>query len=96
MKIYKFVFKTNKFGKWDRYSTVDIKYNGMEIGTANDSQDGKWTISLKAPASEKALANNPNCPWMWIKVKQLFDTKEDARAWLNDNRETVLSKIYFE
>ena len=96
-KLYKFTFKKQHRGTWDRVSDAfDIKYNKIEVGYVQETTDNKWKISLQSPASEVALNKNPNCPWMWISVKQQFGTHEEARAWLNENRETVLGMLYFD
>jgi len=51
---------------------------------------------LQFTASEKALANNPNCPWTWVIIKQKFNTVADAKSWLNENRAEIIDKLYFE
>lgn len=93
---YKFTFKAQKQGPWDHYRAIDIKYRGEVVGCIRSEQYGKWCVRLQAPASEKALAVNPNCPWMWVTVKQLFSSAEEAKAWLNENRDSLLNTIYFE
>ena len=93
---YKFTFKKQKQGTWDHYKAIDIKYRGTAVGYIRREQDGRWCVRFQVPASEQALAANPNCPWSWAKIKTAFDSAEDAKAWLNENRESLLPMIYFE
>ena len=95
-KLYKFTFKTQERGAWDVYKMVDVKYSGIEVGEIFETKDQKWRIALQITASPEALGKNPNCPWMRIYVKQIFETEAEARTWLNDNRELVINKLYFE
>lgn len=93
---YKFTFKAQKQGTWEHYKVIDIKYRGKEVGYIWREQDGRWRARLQVPASDKALAANPNCPWSWAKVKTVFDSADEAKTWLNENRESLLTMIYFE
>lgn len=94
--VYKFTFKAQKQGTWDLFKAIDIKYRGEVVGYMQSTPDNKWFIRLQIPASEAALKENPNCPWMWGKIKRLFTTADEAKLWLNENREKLLTSIYFE
>jgi len=95
-KFLKFTFKKQTWEIWDIYSITDIKYQGNEVGYIQETDDRKWIIRIQIPASAEVLEKNPNCKWVWGRVKKLFDTETEARNWINDNRETVIKNMYFE
>lgn len=95
-KLYKFTFKIQPLGTWDTTETTAIKYKGIEVGEITHVPGGLWHIHFKIKASETKMAKNPNCPWMWAKAKQAFETQDLARKHINDNREMLLENIYFE
>lgn len=96
VKMYKFTFKKQKQGIWDNNKVIDIKYRGKEVGYIRQEQDGRCCIYLQVPASDKSLAVNPNFPWSWAKIKTGFSSVEEAKMWLNNNQQNLLSMIYFE
>ena len=84
MKRYKFTFRYER-DVWHG-DTVTIKYRGHEVGTIGHSPH---KIRLSVVGSDK---NNPNCGWRWITYKKTFDTFDEAKLWLNENRDAILDK----
>lgn len=92
----KFTFKKETLGTWNVLHATYIKYNKIEVGMIQEQDSKSWKIKLMTNASEDALARNPNCPWMWIRVKIDFKTEDDARLWINQHVAEILPIIYFE
>jgi len=95
-KLYKFTFKKDKWGAFETCVSSSIKYNSKDVGNIVRLDNNKWKVSLQFPASDEKLKKNPNCPWMWVRVKQEFDTEEEARLWLNENRKDIIPMMYIE
>lgn len=95
-KLYKFTFKAHTRGMWDTCKVIGIKYKATEVGYMSDTENHNWIILLQLPATQKALEKNPNCPWMWAKIKHVFDTSIEAKNWLNDNRKDLIGMLYYE
>ena len=93
--ICKFRFKKEKHGAWDLTTVVNIWYCDHNIGYIQDDQDGKWIVRLRTPASAKAIIANPNCPWMWVRVKTKFDSEKAAKEWLNENRACLIDGVCY-
>ena len=78
----------------------DIKLDGEEIGEINFNDhahsDPEMGIRVRMMyhASEEALADNPNCKFMWVTFKYKFESYEAAKAWVRANIERLLPKIY--
>jgi hypothetical protein len=89
-------FKKQNRSLWDRIQSTDIKYKKECIGAIHMpiGFDSKVEIRLMFEADEKAKKRNPNCAWMWVTLKQKFDSEEEARKWVKDNEERVLDSCY--
>jgi hypothetical protein len=79
--------------------------DGNEVGVidSNDSASvqswcpelaGKTTVRLIVPASEACLKRNPNCPWMWVRIKETFTDGEQAKAWVREHSDYVIGRVY--
>ena len=49
----------------------------------------------QVPATTNSIEENPNCPWRWARASQTFNSETDAKTWINDNREMLISELYF-
>ena len=90
----KFTFKTEKAtGKYRSFEPDIhlIKYNKIEIGTIDDS--APYTIRLQVIKKDIQEDENPNCSWKWIKLKKQFNSLPEAKIWLNENKDAILSKF---
>lgn len=94
--IPKFTFKNEPLGKWETTETVNIKFNKKCVGTITRPAGQQWQIRIRTDASAKALKTNPNCLWMWSKIKREFMSLDIAKSWLNDNRNKVIPHLYIE
>ncbi|GJQ43855.1 MAG: hypothetical protein JETCAE03_33530 [Ignavibacteriaceae bacterium] len=88
----KFTFKTEKpTGKWRSFHqpTHYIKL-GREICGHIDPEN--FTISLMIIKNDINEDSNPNCSWKWIRLKKESKTLQEAKDFLNENIEVLLSK----
>ncbi len=76
------------------YQSVDIKHNKKVVGTINapywPRNSHKWDIQLAVRDGDL---------WTWRTFRKRFDTEADARQFLQENAESILSKHtlhYFE
>lgn len=82
-------------------STI-IKISKKEVGyiytddSWHGSNDGKWKIKFKIPASEQAKRRNPNKFWTWGGVKVEFDSEQEARDWLKQHFNKLVKQLYIE
>jgi hypothetical protein len=85
--------------------SIDIRLDGEAIGVINfnDSMSfanwypelaNKITIQFIVPASKAQLEKNPNCPWMWVKIKQRFTDGDHAKAWVRENSDLIIRNAY--
>jgi hypothetical protein len=85
--------------------SIDILLDGKEVGVIdfNDSVSvEKWhperankiMVRFIVPASKKALAGNPNCPWVWTRIMQEFADGNQAKAWVREHSEWVIGRVY--
>jgi hypothetical protein len=85
--------------------SINILMDGKEIGVIdfNDSiaaerwhpeLANKITVRLIAPASKASLERNPNCPWMWVRVRENFTDGDQAKAWVREHSEYVIGRVY--
>ena len=95
----KFTFKTEQpTGKWRSFHSPvhDIKYNKRVCGhLTGDNLASNENVRIKLAVLKKDINedNNPNCPWKWIQVKETFKTLQEAKDWLNENRERIFSQF---
>jgi len=95
----KFTFKTEKATGRYRSFHPDwhhIKLEKIKVGAITDSKPHK--IRLQIIKKDILEDGNPNCTWKWIQLKGRFDSIQDAKIWLNDHIDSILSKydIYME
>jgi len=95
----KFTFKTEKSsGKYAAFypDYYIIKFNKVEVGnfSVNDNGD-TFKIHLRVYKTEEDKQkpkNNPNCDWKIITFTKTFPTLDEAKLWLNTNKEQILAK----
>ena len=96
MKVYKFTTRKLETGHWAIGEYFDLLYNKVEVGSIESRDHNVFSLTLRVKASQEALAQNPNCPFMNRRVKQRFASREEARVWCNDNVEALLGQLYFD
>lgn len=89
----KVTFKTHKEkGKWGwiHEPTHHVKLNGKEIGTIDNNQPYK--IRLMKMKDDPMEDGNPNCKWMWISLKKQSASLQEAKDFITEKIEEILSK----
>ena len=95
----KFTFKTEQpTGQYRSfYSPVhNIKYDKKVCGhLTGDNLTSDENVKIKLAVVKKDINedNNPNCSWKWIQIKETFATLQEAKDWLNENRERIFSQF---
>lgn len=95
----KFTFKTEQpTGQYRSFfsPTHLIKYDKKVCGNlSGDNLASDQNVKIKLSIIKKDINedNHPNCPWRWIKVKGTFPTLQEAKNWLNENREKIFSQF---
>ena len=90
----KFMFKTTRptgsYGSFfpDHHS---IKYNKIEVGSIGDGKPFK--IRLQVKKIDLNEDGNLNCPWKWITLNKKSESLDEAKKFLSDNVEKILSKF---
>ena len=85
----KFTFKKNPGGSWDN-DTHYIKYKKKKCGSITKGRyDKNWTIGFIIKKDKPD--ENPNCDWKWIILKKKFEKPNEAKTFLNDNKEGIFS-----
>lgn len=70
-----------------------IKLNKKEVGNISNNGwrgDGKFRITLTVKDEGE------KCGWKWIKLKATFDSEDEARQFLNENIDELLSRYSFQ
>lgn len=91
---YKFSFKKDRAtGPYASFQVenVCIKHRGGEVGYINDgfNYGRKKEHYIHLQVRKEKFDDNDNCDWRWAKIKFKFDTVEEAKQWLNDNRKKI-------
>jgi hypothetical protein len=92
-KKIKFTFKTHKeTGKyeWLHKPYHYVLLNKNNVGSIDPEKP--YTINLMAVKKDILEDGNPNCPWKWIHLKHESETLDDAKAFLNENIDAILTK----
>ena len=88
----KFTFKTHhptgRYRSFD-HDYHDIKYNKVVVGSIANELPHK--ISLQVMKDDIMEDGSPNCKWKWIKLKKEFTSVEEAKKFLNDNVDAVMT-----
>lgn len=75
------------------HPNTDIKHNKRLVGVIDapnwSSTDDQWRIRLMKKKTEPD--DNPNSDWKWIRLKKTFDSEPEAREFLNQNVDQLLS-----
>jgi hypothetical protein len=94
----KFTFKTIKStGKYKSFFANQniVKLNKKEVGSIDDSAPFK--VRLQVEKDDILNDKNPNCSWKWITFKKEFISLDEAKEWLNNNADNIISnfKIHY-
>jgi hypothetical protein len=89
----KFTFKTVKpTGRYSSFFSDQylIKFNKVEVGEITDNLPIR--IRLKVYKDDLNEDGNPNCSWKWITLKKTFNSIDEAKLFLNNNRIKIHEK----
>ena len=89
----RFTFKTKKsVGRYGSFYPDNhyVKFKKQVIGMIEDKQPHR--IRLKVIKNEELDDGNPNCEWMWITLKKESDSVAEAKEFLNNNIEAIMTK----
>jgi hypothetical protein len=92
-KKIKFTFKTHR--ETGSYAWLHPAYNNILLNKENvGSIDDKKPHQIKLMVMKKDIMEdgNPNCPWKWITLKLESETLDDAKTFLNENIDAILTK----
>lgn len=92
----KFTFTTtNPTGRYKAFGQKHhaIKFDKKEVGYITDGRSNDtYQIRLQVIKADLNEDNNPNCVWKWITLKKKSATLQEAKDWLNENRQAILEK----
>lgn len=94
-----FTFKTEKpTGRfaWVWPPSHIIKYDKKEVGSIDNETPHK--IRLRVFKTEEELLEKPNCVWKSVTLKKESTSVEEAKTFLKNNVENILSKykLFFD
>lgn len=90
----KFTFKTTKpTGKYRSFqnSQHDIKLNGGVCGSIQD--ENPHIVRFMKIKNNVLEDGNPNCVWMWVRIKKDFSSIKEAKEWVIENSEQLQKQI---
>jgi hypothetical protein len=92
-KKIKFTFKTHK--ETGSYAWLHKPYhkfllNKNEVGSIEPDKPHK--IKLMVMKKDIQEDNNPNCLWRWITLKRESESLQEAKDFLNENIDAILTK----
>lgn len=89
----KFTFKTEKpTGTYRSFypSAHYIKLKGKQVGSITDKEHYK--IRLKVVKKDVLEDGDPNCTWKWITLTKESQSLQEAKDFLNENIDSILTK----
>lgn len=89
----KFTFKTSRptgSYAWLHKPSHQIKFKGQWIGSIEPVLP--YSISLMVMKANLMEDGNPNCNWRWITLACKSESLVDAKAFLNNNIDAILTK----
>jgi hypothetical protein len=92
-KKIKFTFKTDRptgSYAWLHKPYHKVFLNRNEVGSINPEKP--YTIRLMIMKKDILEDGNPNCPWRWIHLKRESESLDDAKTFLNENIDAILTK----
>jgi len=92
-KKIKFTFKTDRpkgSYAWLYKPSHKILLNKNWVGSIEP--DKPYRIRLMIMKKDNMEDGNPNCPWKWITLKNESETLADAKTFLNENIDAILTK----
>lgn len=91
-KKIKFTFKTTRptgSYAWLHKPYHDVLLNKNKVGAIDPEKPyGLTLMVMKADIMEDG---NPNCPWKWIRLKKESESLDDAKTFLNENIDAILT-----
>jgi hypothetical protein len=92
-KKIKFTFKTTRptgSYAWLHKPYIDVLLNKNKVGAIDPEKP--YRLRLMVMKADIMEDGNPNCPWKWISLKHESESLDDAKNFLNENIDTVLTK----
>jgi hypothetical protein len=92
-KKIKFTFKTTRptgSYAWLHKPYHDVLLNKNKVGAIDPEKP--HTLRLMVMKADIMEDGNPNCPWKWISLKHESENVADAKTFLNENIEVILTK----
>jgi hypothetical protein len=92
-KKIKFTFKTHRETgsyAWLSKPFHDILLNKNNVGSIDHEKPN--TIRLMVMKKNILEDGNPNCPWKWIQLKKASESLQEAKDFLNENIDVILTK----
>ena len=92
-KKIKFTFKTHKETgsyAWLHKPYHKVLLNKNEVGSIEPDKPHK--IKLMVMKKDIQEDNNPNCLWRWITLKRESESLQEAKDFLNENIDAILTK----
>ena len=91
----KFTFKTHKpTGKYRSFQKEehDIKLDKKVVGSIFETDDRKFVLRFMIEKKNINEDGNRNCSWRWIQLTHRAETLQDAKTFLNEHIEQILTK----
>lgn len=100
----RFSFKLNRpTGRysWANHTSIDIKLDRKVVGSIGYhkkgySGGGAYKIGFTViKDGDNFKDSNPNCSWMWIRLKPEFETIEEAKDYFIQNQAKYMKLPFF-
>ena len=71
----------------------DIKLQKKKVGhlypPSRFKAETEWSVSFMV---KKEPTKEDPCPWRWVNLKAKFPNEQDARVWVNEKFEAIITK----
>lgn len=92
-KKIKFTFKTTRTTgsyAWLHKPSHKILLNKNWVGSIEPVKP--FSIRLMVMKADIMEDGNPNCPWKWITLKHESETLDEAKTFLNENIDVIMTR----
>jgi hypothetical protein len=92
-KKIKFTFKTTRptgSYAWLHKPYHDVLLNKNKVGAIDPEKP--HTIRLMIMKADIMEDGNKNCPWKWIQLKRISESLDDAKVFLNESIDAILTR----
>lgn len=87
---FKIIKPTGRYRGFDNDEII-IKLNKKECGSIDYKEPHK--IHFMIIKDDIMEDGNPNCVWKWVKLKNKFNSVEEAKEFLELNFDSIISKL---